>query len=107
MSVPSWYAALLLALAAFRTYRLIGRDSILDKPRKWSVGLPVNWKEGDTIPAGYRESLAVFWECGWCAGAWHAAAWWAAFQIWPHWTVVAAAPWAISAVVALLEKNAD
>lgn len=106
-AVPSWLAFVLLALAAFRVYRLLGRDTILDRPRKRLVGLPANWQEGDEIPDGYRDGLAMFISCGWCAGFWIALAWWLGWLVSPHWATVAAVPWALAAVVALLEKNAD
>jgi Protein of unknown function (DUF1360) len=106
-AVPSWLAFVLLALAAFRTYRLLGRDTILDRPRAWLVGLPHGWQEGDDIPDGYREGLAMFLTCAWCAGFWITLAWWLAWVASPHWTTVVAVPWALAAVVALVEKNAD
>lgn len=107
MTVPNWYELLLLALAAFRVYRLIGRDTILDPVRKWAVGLPANWQDGDPVPRGYREKLAIFLQCPWCAGFWMAVAWWAAWEAWPRWTLIVAVPWVVSALVALAAKNLD
>lgn len=105
--IPTWYGLVLLSLAAFRTYRLIGRDTILDPVRKWAVGLPSNWQEGQPVPADYREKLAVFLECGWCSGFWNALAWWGLWLISHTWATWAAVPWALAAIVALVEKNAD
>jgi hypothetical protein len=106
-AVPSWLVLSLLALAAFRTYRLIGRDAILDRPRKWAVNLPRDWREDDTVPDDYREELAMFLECPWCAGFWITLAWWAAWLASHRWAAIVAVPFALSAVVALIEKNAD
>ena len=105
---PDWWALLLLALAAFRVYRLIGEDTILDRPRRWALRLGNDWqKQGDRVPPGYREKWGVFITCPWCAGFWISLAWWAAWLAWPGWTLWAATPWAISAVVALVAKNLD
>lgn len=107
MRAPDWFSLVLLALAAFRTWRLIARDTILDWPRHWAVGLPVKWQEGDPVPAGYREHLAIFLECMFCSGFWNSLLWWGAWEIWPRWTLIVAAPWAVSALLALAAKNLD
>lgn len=100
MSVPNWYEILLLAAAAFRVWRLISEDSILDKPRRYVTRLGNKWqKEGDPLPKEYRFGLAGFIDCPWCSGAWIGLAWWGAWQEWPHGTLVAAAPFAISALI--------
>lgn len=106
MIVPGWLALALLLGASFRVYRLIAHDTILNRPRKWLVGLG-DWKEGDTVPDGYREWLTIWLECPWCCGFWVTVAWWGAFEMWPHGTLVAAAPWAISGAVALVAKHLD
>lgn len=89
MRVPDWYGLVLLGLAAFRTWKLIGDDTILDRPRAWAV------KRGG-------EYLETMLECPWCAGFWISLAWWGIYELWPHGTLVAAVPLAISAVVGLL-----
>lgn len=99
MNVPQWYALVLLALGAWRVWRLIALDDITDKPRRYITGLGWNWKEGHSPPKGYRERLADFIQCPYCLGFWVALAWWGAWQAWPHGTLVVAAPFAISAVV--------
>lgn len=68
--IPEPFEFLLLALVAYRTWRLVAEDEILDWPRNWLVRLPRDWKEGDSIPRAYREKLALFITCPWCAGAW-------------------------------------
>ena len=76
--IPEPYQFILLALIAYRLWRLIAEDDILEGPRRLLVRLPRNWQEGneergvrpDPIPAAYREELALFLTCPWCAGAW-------------------------------------
>lgn len=91
---PGWWAFVLLALAAFRVYRLLAADALLDRPRDW-------------VTARVGEKAELFVVCPWCLGFWVAAGWWLAWAASPHWTVVVAAPFALSAVVALLEVNLD
>jgi hypothetical protein len=107
VNVPSWLALVLLALAAFRTWRLVARDTVLDRPRQWAVNLPVDWQDGDPIPDDYRENLALWIECMWCQGFYQALAWWVAWLLWPHFTLWLAVPWALSALLALAAKNLD
>ena len=98
MSIPNWWEFLLLGLAAFRTWRLLAEDTILDTPRAWLVGLS-GWTEGQRTPASYREGVAEFLTCPWCFGAWIAIGWWGLWQAFPHFTLVISVPFAISVVV--------
>lgn len=108
MTVPDWWEFLLLALAVFRVYRLIAEDTILNRPRRYILRLDKKWKkEGDPTGDRYRTEWALFITCPWCLGFWLSIAWWVAFQITEKWTLVAATPWAISALVALTAKNLD
>ena len=66
MTTPGWYPLVLLALAAYRTYRLAATDTILERPRA-------------RIPQRFME----FVECPWCLGFWIALCWWAGYQITP------------------------
>jgi hypothetical protein len=104
MSVPSWWAALLLGGAAFRTYRLLAQDIILDRPRAWLLRLPLDWEDGDFIPEGFRDKWSTFLLCPWCLGAWLSLAWWGAWQVWPHATLVVAGLALISAFVGLVAQ---
>jgi hypothetical protein len=107
VEIPSLWEFALLALAAFRVWRLIAEDTIFDGPRHWLVGLGYRWADGDPLPKRYREHWGIFLQCAWCAGFWISLLWWVAWLVWPHATVVLAVPWAISAVVALVAKNLD
>lgn len=118
MKAPDWWQFVLLALAAFRVYRLVARDTItapireaLTYPddataplgeRPSETGLAVVGE--DEQPKGWRVYLSTLVRCPWCAGFYVSVAWWAAWLAWPSWTLWAAVPWAISAVLALLSK---
>lgn len=108
MSIPNWWTAILLALAAWRTFKLLAADDILDRPRRYVTRMGDKWqKEGDPLPAGYRYRLAEFLSCPYCLGFWLALGWWGLWQAWPHGTLVASAPLAISALLALVSKAAE
>jgi Protein of unknown function (DUF1360) len=79
-----------MALAAWRTWVLVARDDITDPARK---KLSLWWQE--------------FLECPYCAGFWIAVVWWAAFELWPHGTPIAATAVALTALVPLIEKLID
>lgn len=98
MSVPDWWEALLLALAAWRVFHLVAFDDILDRPRRYVTRLSPSWRqEGDATGETYREGVAGWITCPYCMGFWVALAWWGAWELWPHGTLVAAAPLAINA----------
>ena len=98
MSVPSWYELLLFALAAYRLWRLLAWDEITEPARLWIT----RYSQGPKKP--YRATLGTFIQCGFCLGFWVALAWWGAWQAWPHATLIAAAPFAISALVGTLAR---
>lgn len=122
---PNWWQFALLALAAFRVYRLIARDTITEPvreaityrdDREVALGdeLADKLKErgievvGDDRPTkGWRVYLSTLIRCPWCAGFYVSVAWWASWSEWPRPTLFAAVPWAVSAVVAMLAKNLD
>lgn len=100
MSVPGWWDAVLLGLAAWRVFHLVAFDDILDRPRRYVTRLAPGWRQdGDATGDDYRDKLAGFIVCPFCLGFWTAVVWWAAWQLWPHATLVAATPFALSAVV--------
>lgn len=68
--IPPIYQFLLLAFAAYRLWRLLAEDEILNRPRRWLVRLPLSWDDGDAIPKNYRNEWAIFFQCPWCLGAW-------------------------------------
>ena len=107
MNTPTWYQLLLLALAAYRTWRLIAEDDITDKPRRWFLRLGDWREEGDPIPLRYRRGVGSFLACAWCFGAWITLAWWIAYEIWNEGTVIVAVPFAISALVGIVRAKLD
>jgi Protein of unknown function (DUF1360) len=108
--IPDWWQFLLLMLAAYRIYHLLADDTILDRPRKWVLGLPRSYdpdRESANLYPGYRENVATWLTCPWCAGFWISLGWWAAWLITPKWATVAAVPWALSALVGLIGKHLE
>lgn len=102
--IPSVYALLLLAVAAWRAWYLVAHDDITDPLRRLVVKLPLDWKEGDKLPDEYREGLAQWIECPFCFGAWIGLVWWGGWALWPHWALVAAVPFAVSAGIIAAQK---
>jgi hypothetical protein len=107
VNVPDWWGAVLLALAAWRTFQLIARDDgpffIIDRARRWVLRLG-NWKVGERTPASYRQNLGDFVTCPYCAGFWITLAWWGAWQIDGRITLIVAAPFALMAGLIAADK---
>lgn len=85
--IPSFLGLTLLGLAAYRTWRIVGEDSITDGARK-----------------RLTNKAYEFVICPWCLGFWIALAWWGAWQLWPHATLVAAGAMAVAAIVGLIQS---
>jgi hypothetical protein len=96
VTLPDWYGLILLGLAAFRTWKLLGDDTILDRPRN---ALIARLDRGGNAAHRRAQYVSQFLDCPWCSGFWNALAWWGAYQLWPHGTLIAAAPFAIAALV--------
>jgi len=99
--IPEPWEFALLALAAFRIWKLIGDDAVLDRPRAWALA------QLDARFSNKGDVLDYFITCPWCAGFWISLAWWGAWLLWPHGTLVAAALWSLSAVVGYLGVGID
>jgi hypothetical protein len=100
MNVPDWYELILLSLAAWRVFQLVALDDITNGLRRYVTRVPKNWDgESPITNKSYRDTLALFIECPYCAGFWIGLLWWLAWLLWPHGTTVAAVPFAISAGV--------
>jgi len=90
MKIPNWYELLVLGLAVWRTFQLLAFDEIA-QPLRGRLLRMGNWREeGDPVPENYRVEWAKFITCPYCAGTWTALAWWGAWQLSQHWTMVVA-----------------
>lgn len=90
--IPAAWPFALLALAAYRSWRLLAVDTILDRPRAWLVR---------------SEGASEWLNCPWCSGAWVALIWWAAWFAYPHGALVATVPFALSAALAAVAQTLD
>jgi hypothetical protein len=104
---PDWWQTLLLAAAAYRTWRLLAEDDIFDWPRRRLLRLGDWREEGDPVPGDYRRRFGEFVACPWCLGFWVAAAWWVAWLATDDWTAMLATPFAISAAVGVTRGRLD
>lgn len=91
------FALLVLALAAYRTWRLLVHDTILE-PLRNRLYFPI--ADGDVE---HREYLETFFTCPWCFGFWISTSWAIAYAISPE-TLWVAYPLALSLAVGLLAK---
>lgn len=105
MSVPDWWEALLLGLAAWRIFHLLAYDDILDRPRRYVTRLVPTWeKEGDATGDHYRERIGNFIECPYCLGL-HMSLAVYLFWLWlPEAALVVSTPLALNAAVILMER---
>lgn len=92
--IPHPWPALIIALAAFRLTRLAGWDTIFDQPRDWMLG-----------HAG--RFVNDLFSCPFCLSVWVAGLAYGAWLLWPHGSMYAFAPAALSAVVGLTARWLD
>jgi len=95
----------LLLLAAYRTTRLLGWDTITDSLRRRATRLG-SW-QGGPLPQQYRSGLDAFLHCAFCLGFWIGLAWWAVWLAIDEWALWAATPWALSAAIGLIARQWD
>jgi hypothetical protein len=81
--VPTPFEALLLGLAAWRTWRLVANDDLTEPLRERYLK---------------NEKVLDFVECPYCLGAWIAGAWVVAFATWSDGTLWAALVMALASV---------
>lgn len=98
--IPSWWPALLLGIASWRTFHLLAFDDILNPLRNRLVGLPAN----ATTRKGGVVKLMDFIECPYCLGFWVGLAWWGAWSIWPHGVLIGASAVAIASAAAIGQR---
>ena len=90
--IPSPWEFVLLALAAYRVWKLVAEDTILDPLRSRVT---------------FTKTEAEFLTCPWCLGAWIGLTWTAAWWIWDYPTLVAAVPFAVSVAVGFVAATVD
>lgn len=119
--VPDAWAFVLLALAAYRLYRLGAKDTITEPLRAAATypddqAVALGDDPADRLevvgrdakqPKAWRVYLATLIRCPWCAGFYVSVVVWVAWLLEPRWALWAATPWAISAVVGLVKKTLD
>jgi hypothetical protein len=103
---PGPWAGIILVLAAFRLVRLFGWDDfpIAVKLRARLTG---ERHLSDDYVAYDRPSVDHFLHCPFCLGAHISAATYGAWLLWPHASMYALLPFAISGAVGLVAKNLD
>lgn len=97
--MPGTFELVVLILAAYRVWRLLALDELLDPIRDPLLGL-----KGDDFA---RPALARFLGCPFCFGFWISLAIYGAWLSAPRPTLYAMAPFAISGAVGLIAKNLD
>lgn len=127
--IPSWWAFLLLALAAYRLVRLIGWDDmpLIDDARDRLVGARlVRTGSGNAQMGLTRDGAGEEWvydrpllnhfiRCAFCQGFWVSVLVyiiWVAVgapghEHWSSWSLYLAGPFALSAAVGLIARNLD
>lgn len=119
--LPDPWAALVLALGVYRIVRLIGWDDFppIARIRAWATGehemvvgsfndrLGVTQTQPSATIAYQRPMLAHFLHCPFCQGWWVSLAVFVAWSLVPAWTLIALAPFALSAAVGLIARNLD
>lgn len=101
--VPEPYALILLALAAWRCWKLLADDRLTDRPVQWFLARPMDpkwpWRSGSRAKRDYWHE---FIRCPYCLGTWIVGAWWLAWIFWPSEVEVAAVLPALMAIVGLI-----
>lgn len=106
MSVPDWWTATLLALAAWRVFHLVAFDDILDRPRRYITRLSPGWRqEGDATGEKYREKLANFLTCPFCLGFYVSLSVYLLWIWFPTETLVVSTVFALNAGVIAAQKG--
>lgn len=121
--IPGPWQFALLALAAYRLFRLEALDTITAPLRAWltypdetavTLSDPPAEDAFEVItyseparPHSWRIYLATLIRCPWCAGFYVAWIVWGLWLLRPHAALFVAVPLAISALIGLTRKNLD
>lgn len=119
--LPGPWPAVVILLGTYRLVRLIGWDDLppilrlrerLTGPTSRVTGSQ-NSRAGLTseepviVWSFRRPLLAHFLGCAFCQGFWVSLAAYGAWLAWPHYTLYALAPFALSGAVGLIARNLD
>lgn len=116
MTVPGWWAALLMALGVFRLTRLVGWDDFPPiRNLRWrvlrtTVDRTVTTAGQVNGPTRYRhgrQTLGAFLECPYCVGFWIGLAAFLMWQVVPTATLVVLFPFALNAAVGTWARMLD
>lgn len=105
MSPHAFLALIVLALAGHRVARIIGWDSITQRPRQRFLGYDDDGKR-NRWPRD-RKRLGEFIHCPWCQGFWLSVAFYAAWREWPHGVWWVAGPLAVSSLIGVYTTHLD
>lgn len=111
--IPTWWQFAILVLGAYRITRLLGWDDWppIYKLRARLLGerwfFPSQSSNEKARVAYDRALLAKLFHCPFCLGWWVCLLAWALWLPFPHFTIIALTPWALSGAVGLLSKNLD
>lgn len=83
--MPSPFEALLLGLAAWRTWHLLAKDDITEPARDW-----------------LDERFDEFISCPFCLGFWVSLAWTGFWVVWPTGALWSALPFALNSAVVVV-----
>lgn len=101
--IPAPFVLVLLALASFRTYRLFAWDSFPPIARSRDRIVGAQYGPGQDVE--FRRPLLAEWLlCAWCSGLLWSTGWYVAWLEQPRWTLYAAVPLAVSAVVGVAQS---
>lgn len=100
--IPGPWQFVLLALASWRLWRLLAQDDLLPLLSLRNRVVGAVWSPAAGVWLFDRPVLAHFLQCAFCSGWWIALGWWGAWSAEPHWALVVAVPFALSAVVGLV-----
>lgn len=105
-----FYALAVIALGAYRLFRLVAWDFVLQGPRDRLLGKETRVSASttnsitDVIESFRRPRLEKFLRCPWCCGFWCCVILWGAHLAWPRPTLIVATVLASSTLVGLIDK---
>jgi hypothetical protein len=93
---PGPYEFVILALAAYRLWKLLAEDAILDRPRAWAMA--------QAERRGHGDLFATWLTCPWCSGLWLTGWVWLWWAVWPN-AIWGASVLAASTIIGLIARH--